>query len=197
MLYSTQMQPFLQSCHYNKFFRTEDETFMEKKVRYILTGAAAVILLLMGSILLPLSPTKPPDEQSAAPQPESTGPSPVAVVRAYFDAWNETNLATMENILIESEWQPPVDYEVQLTDHVELLTCKAEAVSKSKIIQEYPGTLFESAIDIACVITDCVVYYNDLGQEVYQTESHERTGFRYWLIKQTVDGAWRIAMQGY
>lgn len=172
-----------------------------KRLVYVLLAAGAMVLAAMAIALAALMPKTDPDTPlpppGAAIHDGARLASPVDVVRAYVDAWNDKSLASMEALMVESAaGNQAIEYDVQCVDHVELLSCEEIAFDARRVEAASLSELYESAHAGALVETSYIIYYNDKGVEIYQTDSMEREKFLFWLIQEGASSEWLIAMQG-
>jgi len=176
---------------------------MQRKILYLLLLGAAVIVVAMLVVVLtqprsaptpPLQlPTKNPDVAAATEPPKGT--SPIDVVRQFFDRWNAKDLAGMDACRVESDEGLYASDELAYEQSVELIRCEEQ--SKEEALARFDQSFYDMPYDVALVLSDYVVHYNEAGKAFYARDSVEHTGFQFWLVKESADGGWRIAMQGY
>lgn len=175
---------------------------MHKKLILILSAIGGVILIALIVVLLTMMPKEEPEPATPLPITEAqveTLPqqSPEEVIRAYFDAWNNKDIPAMVSFLIEEDRYQNLDYDVQTIDQVDLRRCQVIDWKPDAASDATGFEWLKDAKHFACVETDYTLHNNSMGQDIYMSDTVERDGFRFWLMKTGEGEPWRIAMQGY
>lgn len=176
------------------------------KLMIILLGCAALLLTLMIVLLVLPSrtPDTPDDSAPAAPTANATtlptgAPSQDAsaeeVIRQYVAFWNAKDTAGMDACRIEADrGMIPYD-ELQYQEAIALRS--VETMPREQAQSEFQAQWYENPAETALVQANLGIMYNEEGRTYYQADGLDRTDYRYWLVRETADGPWRIALEGY
>lgn len=185
---------------------------MRRKLVPLLIVVALVLVIAIVTVLLmqpkpaPDAPVTPSDitvsEPTAGPtpgMPAVAAPDATAsadeVVRYYFERWNAKDAAGMDASRIEEDagLYPYDDMPYEEAIVVESIRLAPQAEADEQFDTEwYPG-----AAQVAKVVADFFVDYNDDGQAMYMTDGIEHKGYVFWLVKDAEGRPWRIVQQGY
>lgn len=185
---------------------------MYKRMRLLLIMLAAVIIVAI--VLVLVLREKPSETPPVTASPTAEIASPVmtmpvpqqdndnnsgaaSIVNAYFDAWMAKDTNAMDALLIDWD-RGTSDYsELQYEESVTLTAIAErpaeEALSRFKA-EWYDGT---TPSDVALVMVDYNIAYNDAGKELYLRDGLERKDYQFWLAKPNATSDWKIVMQGY
>lgn len=180
----------------------------KKKLIGILLIAAAVVAVALIIVLVfhlnapaPSSPTTPPTQANAALQPTPTQAVVIAddvslsaeqLVTLYFQQFNSKSPAGMDACLIAADRGG--DYELQHIASVDLQRCVEQQGADATA--SFNPVWYANPADIALVIVDCTIHFNDAGKEAYQANEMQRTDYKFWLVRELPGTGWRIAAQG-
>lgn len=188
---------------------------MRQRLIKILLIAAVVLVIAIAAVLVfvPRQPATTPPPQpttdlSLTPAPEATpAPTPEAatvpttsssaedVIRYYFSCWNAKDTAGMDDCRITQD-RGLYSYE-DLEYQAEIRLHSLTSFSKDEIGDQFDAEWYASPVDIALVEASFYIEYNDLGKESFVSEGVEHSGYRFWMVKESEDTPWRIALQGY
>lgn len=177
-------------------------------VAVVLVAAIGAILLLGGSPEQGKAPEGTPLVTPAlwatatpTPLPDPGGAdTPEGAVKRYFAYWNAKDRAGMNSCLIESD---RILYDSLEEDPYELdmlgsVTLTSVSQSGAEAGEAFGEDIYANPAGTALVLVSYTLTYNDAGKEYYRTAdpvTHE--DFRFWLVKETEGGEWRIAQKGY
>jgi hypothetical protein len=150
-----------------------------------LVTIAILVLLITQTRSAPTPPVLVPPSQAETPE---------GVVRRYLEAWNAKDADTMAACLVPA--LRGGDYEgFEHIGSIEVLACAEQ--SEQAATARFDPAVFENPYDIALVVADYAIHYDEAGKAFYLQESARRDGFHYWLVKESADGGWLIGMMGY
>lgn len=185
---------------------------MNKKVIYMLLLGAGAIILLMIAIMLTnqyqsasARPAATPSTQSiVSPQttkPQFTPPipdatlSPEQTIALYFERWNAKDSEGMDALWIPADrGSNQEQYQLETLMYIDKISYHEQ--SKDTIPEELAAP-FASAYDVAFVLSDYTIHYNEAGTQEYMQAEVERLDFYFLLIRERAGDHWLIAMQGY
>jgi hypothetical protein len=157
-----------------------------------LLALAALVLIAIVALLLTQTRSAPPPP--VLNPPALSTETPEGVVRRYLEGWSAHDAAAMDACLLPA--LRGGDYEgFEHIGSIEVITCAEQ--SEAAATARFDPTIYENPYAIALVMTDYAIHYDEAGQAFYLRESAMREGFHFWLVKESADGAWLIAMQGY
>lgn len=139
--------------------------------------------------------TMPDTGRVTAAALEDIAAPPQDVIRYYFQRWQDKDVDGMEACLVAAD-RGLADYDdLGMIDSVTLLAMRraTDADAQAGFDPEW----YEGAAEVAQVLVDCAIAYNAQGQDFYVTDGHERLNYPFWLVRESQEGGWRIAMQGY
>lgn len=184
---------------------------MYRKARTILLICAAILivaLIILALVLRPSAPqeTAPPTEPAATQQtvvsPSVTMPTPVGaetaavdVIRHYLEFWGQKNTEGMEALLIRADRGKTVYDEMKYEASLEIKSLEERPAEEAAARFDPAWYGNETPADIALVMANYTITYNEEGRELYVRDGLERTEYLFWLVLE--DGTWKIAMQGY
>ncbi len=181
-----------------------------KTLMLVLMIAAAVIALALVAVVIwqtvapPRTPAPEAPAQTAQTQAET--PAQIAItppdasataedtVRLYFTYWNARSAEGMNACRVAADAGHVYD-DLQYEAAVELLRCEAQ--SDELAFTGFNAEWYQNAADVAYVLTDYTVRYNEAGKAFFLRDTSDRAEYGYWLVKETADGGWRIVMEGY
>ncbi|MDR0897614.1 MAG: DUF4829 domain-containing protein [Oscillospiraceae bacterium] len=156
-----------------------------------LLGLAALVVIAILVVLITQTRSAPPPPVLVPP---SQAQSPEGVVRRYLEGWSAHDAAAMDACLLPA--LRGSDFEgFEHIGSIEIIACveQSEAATSAR----FDPTIYENPYDTALVVADYTIHYDEAGQAFYLRDSATREGFHYWLVKESADGDWLIAMQGY
>lgn len=184
---------------------------MQKKFIYMLLLGAGVIILIMIAIILTnqykaastqpssTSVTQPTEAPTGTPQ--STPPIadksklPEGVLALYFERWNAKDADGMDTLWIPANRGENTElYQMDLLSRIDQISCVRQP---NESIPEELTTQFSTAHELAYVLADYTIHYNEAGREEYMRTESERTAFPFLLIREKEGDDWLIAVQGY
>jgi hypothetical protein len=157
-----------------------------------LLALAALVTIAIVVLLITQTRSAPPPP---LPVPSSSqAETPEGVVRRYLEAWNAKDATTLAACLVPA--LRGGDYEgFEHIGSIAVLACAEQ--SEQAATARIDPAVFENPYDIALVVADYAIHYDEAGKAFYLQESARRDGFHYWLVRESADGGWLIAMQGY
>jgi hypothetical protein len=156
-----------------------------------LLALAAVVLIAIAILLLTQTQSAPPPPVLQTP---SEAQSPEGVVRRYLEGWSAHDAEAMDACLLPA--LRGGDYEgFEHIGSIEVIGCAEQ--SEQAAIARFDPAIYENPYSIALVVADYTIHYDEAGRAFYLRESAAREGFHFWLVKESADGEWLIAMQGY
>lgn len=176
----------------------------------LLLGAGVIILFMMAILLTnqyqpastrpeiveaaqgTASPTGKP--QFTPPIPD-TSQTPSDILNQYFERWNAKDAEGMDACWIPAgRGENQEQYALDMLSHIDNITYTAQP--EEAIPPELAAT-FASAHDMAYLLVDYTIHYNEVGQNEYLQAEARRLAFAFLLIRERPGDGWLIAMQGY
>lgn len=185
---------------------------MYKRMRLILIIlAVAIVLAIIILVMVQSRGAEPRPPQEVVPystvnsdavspatmiQQGAATEAPVDVVRRYFDSWSAQDTAGMDVCLIAKDRGTANYDDLEYEAAVTLLSIE-ERPSEEAVARFNPDWYELTPADIALVMTDYTIEYNEAGKALYLRDGLDRDDYQFWLIREKTDSKWVIIMQGY
>lgn len=187
---------------------------MYRRARTILLIVAAVLVVALIVLAVVLRPSAPQEEAATplqgeatatqqtvispavtVPRPADAQMSAVDVVRQYLEYWGQKNTEGMESLLVRVDRGKTAYDEMAYEASLEVTALEERPAEEASARFDPTWYGNETPVDIALVMANYTITYNEEGKELYVRDGLVRNEYLFWLIPE--DGQWRIVMQGY